>query len=479
MIAKKQFWKTAYLWIRYFNYSFYKYDHNKEEIWLFNRKSGRLALFKYGTLTTQALDFEKDKLQENHDQIKQSLDLDIKQYDIYIFTDKAFNETTYQYTQPVRIKFHCIQSNSALYNLTNHVKVKRLIGQDDKKTTTYYQKRVTNQNIIETSMYRFTPVTYALILINILIWLFVALFTNARSDIDIINLGALSHFNFVQGEWYRLVTSMFLHFDFEHILFNMLSLYIFGKLVEAIIGHWQMLVVYLLSGILGNVISLVFMTSSFSVGASGAIFGLLGALVTLMILSRRFTRKMLVQVLIAVIIMAVITLLIRNVNIVAHLAGILSGMFIVFLGYLHKYNRKYFIIFGILGLFILGLCITKIYLTKTDNIYNNIIQQEMNRDNYNDAKHMISNTMKHNYADDQTYVLSGMVIAAQDSKAEAINEWESGLRQFPNSAHLNYILALSERSLGDDDKAKKYIDKAYKADSANLNIKNLKNELDD
>ena len=65
-------------------------------------------------------------------------------------------------------------------------------------------------------------------------------------------MGGLVHFNVVHGEWYRLITSMFLHFNFEHILMNMLSLFIFGKIVEAIIGPMKMLILYIISGLFGN-----------------------------------------------------------------------------------------------------------------------------------------------------------------------------------------------------------------------------------
>ncbi len=76
------------------------------------------------------------------------------------------------------------------------------------------------------------------------------LYLNNFSDVKLLDVGGLVHFNVVHGEWYRIVTSMFLHFSFEHILMNMLSLFIFGKIVEAIIGSWRMLTDTLLQGCL-------------------------------------------------------------------------------------------------------------------------------------------------------------------------------------------------------------------------------------
>ena len=82
-----------------------------------------------------------------------------------------------------------------------------------------------------------------------------------------------------------------LHFNFEHILMNMLSLFIFGKIVESIVGSWRMLIIYFISGLFGNFVSLSFNTSTISVGASGAIFGLIGAIFAIMYLSKTFDKS--------------------------------------------------------------------------------------------------------------------------------------------------------------------------------------------
>ncbi len=80
------------------------------------------------------------------------------------------------------------------------------------------------------------------------------------------------------GDWYRIVTSMFVHAGWLHLLFNMYALYYIGMMVEGIYGPSKLLVVYFVSGIVGNLLSQVFYYSSPSVGASGAIFGLVGLL---------------------------------------------------------------------------------------------------------------------------------------------------------------------------------------------------------
>lgn len=101
--------------------------------------------------------------------------------------------------------------------------------------------------------------------------------------------GAFSIRNIIEGrEWYRIVTSMFLHADIQHLFSNMLILYYIGNVVEKHIGCVPYMIIYFLSGIVGNMFSAGFemLTGSYvsSVGASGAVFGIEGALLMLVII---------------------------------------------------------------------------------------------------------------------------------------------------------------------------------------------------
>lgn len=83
------------------------------------------------------------------------------------------------------------------------------------------------------------------------------------------------------GEWWRLASAMFLHFGIVHLLLNAWSLWDAGQLVERMYGQACFLAIYVISGLTGNLVSLVFQgNSAVSGGASGAIFGIFGALLT-------------------------------------------------------------------------------------------------------------------------------------------------------------------------------------------------------
>jgi membrane associated rhomboid family serine protease len=81
-----------------------------------------------------------------------------------------------------------------------------------------------------------------------------------------------------QGDWWRLFTAAFLHYGVFHLGVNMYSLYWVGSVLEQVIGRWKFLLLYLASGLAGSAGALVATPNAFTVGASGAIFGILGAL---------------------------------------------------------------------------------------------------------------------------------------------------------------------------------------------------------
>jgi membrane associated rhomboid family serine protease len=83
------------------------------------------------------------------------------------------------------------------------------------------------------------------------------------------------------GEWWRLITSAFLHYGPLHLALNMYSLYFAGSILEQVIGRWRFALLYIASGLAGAAGALVWSPNAATVGASGAIFGVLGALFVL------------------------------------------------------------------------------------------------------------------------------------------------------------------------------------------------------
>lgn len=478
MNINKLYWKALYYWIRYLNYNVIYRDKEDDEIWLSHKRKHSIVVFRKDVTSTQEIRFDKSKIMERPEEIQQFIGYIPESYEFYYFTDKELSKENLNEEKPIKLKFKIISNEQSLNSLPiNFLLLKMLINNEDKRTYLHYKRKVLTQNLVDKHMQRFTPITYTLILINIVIWLFMILYLNRFSDVKLLEVGGLVHFNVVHGEWYRLISSMFLHFNFEHILMNMLSLFIFGKIVESIIGSWRMLIIYIISGLYGNFVSLSFNTTTISVGASGAIFGLIGSIFVIMYLSKNFNKKMIGQLLIALVVLIVFSLFMSNINIMAHLGGFISGVLITLIGYYFKTQRSLFWSFLIVFLLIFIILQIRIFTISEDNIYDKLIRDEMIKGNYSEAKNVVKQTLNNNYADDETYYLSGLITATKSSQAEAVSEWERGLRKFPNSGVLNYELAIANRSLSDDKKALKYIKKAVAINPNNKKYVNLKKEL--
>lgn len=478
MNINKLYWKALYYWIRYLNYNVIYRDKEDDEIWLSHKRKHSIVVFRKDVTSTQEIRFDKSKIMERPEEIQQFIGYIPESYEFYYFTDKELSKENLNEEKPIKLKFKIISNEQSLNSLPiNFLLLKMLINNEDKRTYLHYKRKVLTQNLVDKHMQRFTPITYTLILINIVIWLCMILYLNRFSDVKLLEVGGLVHFNVVHGEWYRLISSMFLHFNFEHILMNMLSLFIFGKIVESIIGSWRMLIIYIISGLYGNFVSLSFNTTTISVGASGAIFGLIGSIFVIMYLSKNFNKKMIGQLLIALVVLIVFSLFMSNINIMAHLGGFISGVLITLIGYYFKTQRSLFWSFLIVFLLIFIILQIRIFTISEDNIYDKLIRDEMIKGNYSEAKNVVKQTLNNNYADDETYYLSGLITATNSSQAEAVSEWERGLRKFPNSGVLNYELAIANRSLSDDKKALKYIKKAVAINPNNKKYVNLKKEL--
>jgi len=159
------------------------------------------------------------------------------------------------------------------------------------------------------------------------------------------------------GEIYRLISYMFLHAGIIHMFFNMYSLYIVGPRVEDFYGKWKFLAIYVISGISGGLLSIAMNGDVVSVGASGAIFGLFGALLYFGYNYRGYIGSMIKsQILPIVIYNLVIGFFISGIDMWGHVGGLIGGMLTSYvLGTIE--NKKYNAINILLVIIYLGFLI--------------------------------------------------------------------------------------------------------------------------
>lgn len=153
----------------------------------------------------------------------------------------------------------------------------------------------------------------------------------------LIKLGAKVNFLIGMGEFWRLLTSMFLHADLMHLIFNMLALYILGKDIERFFGKTKFVILYFVSGLIGSAFSYL-LVSNVSVGASGAIFGLMGANLFLYKINPTVYKRIYGTDFLVLIGLNLILGLIRpNIDMAGHVGGLIGGFTTAFaLGLRHE-----------------------------------------------------------------------------------------------------------------------------------------------
>ena len=180
------------------------------------------------------------------------------------------------------------------------------------------------------------PVISIIVGINIILYLFTTLPIFPRlwllEQLSGVNLSIM------EGELWRLVTPIFIHNGFSHILFNSFSLILFGPELERLIRPFRFTLVYLATGISANVATLFLEPLTYThVGASGAIFGLFGFYMSIIAFRKYAFSKENSQLLITITVISIImTFLQPNINIIGHLFGFLSGFLIGYVAFRYK-----------------------------------------------------------------------------------------------------------------------------------------------
>jgi rhomboid protease GluP len=176
--------------------------------------------------------------------------------------------------------------------------------------------------------------TYLLIVLNLIGYGILALWSGSFVSIDsytLVEMGGLFYPLMAEhGEWWRLLSAIFLHGDMTHLLLNLFSLYLVGRAVESYFSPISYLLIYFTCALLGGLFSLLVHESSVGVGASGAIFGLFGALAGFFVAYRKeigdYTRAFMKDFGIIIGINLLIGLSFESIDLSAHIAGLLTGM---------------------------------------------------------------------------------------------------------------------------------------------------------
>ena len=173
------------------------------------------------------------------------------------------------------------------------------------------------------------PVTSILLIITSLVFALMFLFYGFQYS----STEALSYFGAVRGytiqetpmEFWRVFAAIFVHIGLEHFVVNMLTLYFLGRQIEDIFGPWKFLILYLMSGVMGNLFVVYFSPENLAAGASTALFGLFASVVVLRYATRNYYLQQLGQSYMSLLAVNLIISFLPGISLAGHLGGLVGG----------------------------------------------------------------------------------------------------------------------------------------------------------
>lgn len=424
----KNKWQAAFEVAKYTNYDFLHYENDTEIIWLKDRKKKTLMCLLDLDLSDSELESITDNIFNSQDNLSQIAGFFVKTINLYHLTEKKFTRKFKSKTLKVN---HRTVNNleKIISNPFYKIDMKYKKPKDD----AFYKRRLMSRHPFEKYMIKFTPMTLLLVTLNTIVLLINLIFVHLFNTYELTNLLAVSHYEVASGEYYRLVTSTFLHVGVSHFLFNIFALYILGKFVEGIYTPWHMLITYITAGTIASLFSLVFITEGISLGASGAVYGLLGLIIIHLLITRKIKAKLIFQIIAVFAVVSVLSMFTANINHYAHIGGLIVG---VLLGIIFNFRRiqfKYTIIAA--AVLILFTMFSHFGMNQQTSIHpmDDEALHYYEEGNYDAALEVVNNSINKEVATDMTYYLLGKL----------------------------YIES------GDGEKGQQYVDKSYEMDPSN------------
>ena len=181
--------------------------------------------------------------------------------------------------------------------------------------------------------------------VNIIVFALMEIFGDTDNITFMLKCGAAYTPWILDGQWYRLFTSMFLHFGVSHLLNNMVLLLFLGDMLEEAAGKWRYLLIYLGGGLAGNIVSLLMDCRTgemaVSAGASGAVFAVIGGIFVILIKQRGKVENLTLSRLVFVIFLSIYHgFQSTGIDNAAHIGGLLGGIILAFFVYRKKTPKR-------------------------------------------------------------------------------------------------------------------------------------------
>lgn len=196
--------------------------------------------------------------------------------------------------------------------------------------------------------------TFGILIVLLAVFIAEIFLGGSENTATLYKMGAMSNYTVVAGgQWWRLFTAQFVHIGVLHLVSNAVIIYYMGMYMEPLLGHFKFLVIYLLSGVGGNLLSLAFGSdAAISAGASTALFGLFGAMTVVGIRNRNNSVIAYLgrQAFVLALINIAFDLFMPGIDIQGHIGGFVAGFLLEFVlgdAIKNEYNIKWRVLAGV------------------------------------------------------------------------------------------------------------------------------------
>lgn len=314
-------------------------------------------------------------------------------------------------------------------------------------------------------------ISYLFIAIQIIMFFLMEGSGGSTNSETLINWGAKVNYLIADGEWWRLITPIFLHIGILHLLMNSIALYYVGPLIERIFGNSRFLFIYLFAGFSG-VFASYLLSPSLSAGASGAIFGCFGALLYFAWqFPKLFFRVMGWNVIIIIIINLIFGFTIQGIDNAGHIGGLVGGFLATAIVHFPKKKSwKIQLSALVMTLLLIGIGISytasTAVLHRVDKSALNLVNNYINDEKYAQAEEVLN---KVEFKDNENYYFLLSYIQLKNKEfAKAEENLQKTIALNPQFHEAYYNLAVVSLYNEDLTKAREYIQTAIELDENNL-----------
>lgn len=323
-----------------------------DEIWLENLNNPYkvVRIVNHYIHNNEQLSFDNFKVKQITNKLKsKTLSRKMKVLNIYLDLGEAVNLTSDSESESVVVKKITDLKNEHLISVFPDILTKTKYEEKGMELFAKITNDINNANKEKTKKLdkifsiKKPIITYCIIALCVLAFILMYIFGNGSSDnLTLIKFGAnLDILTVGLGEYFRLITCSFLHIGIFHLLFNMYALYVIGSQAESFFGKIKYLIIYLFSAVSASLLSLMFSANVISAGASGAIFGLMGALLYFGYHYRIYLGNVIKSQIIPIIVINLLFgFLVSGVDNAAHIGGLIGGFLMAMVLGVPEHNDK-------------------------------------------------------------------------------------------------------------------------------------------